>query len=204
VSLKLQARRRVGTGKGAGRRIRNLGLVPAVLYGNGKDAVNLAVAPRDVKALLDSEMGANVLFELDVNGGETVGLAMIQSFQKHPVKRTLVHCDLLRLDPAEVRTFKLPIALDGESPAGRAGARVRFVTRHIRVRCLPGALPDALHVDVSEVAIGGEIRLGDVVAPSGVELVYSDNAPVFAASANIQEDEEDEDGEEEAEEEAGT
>lgn len=205
MTLSLQARRRVGTGKGAGRRIRANGLIPAVLYGNKAEPVNLAVEPADIKRLLESPKGRNATFTLEVNGGETVAVAMIKDWQKDPVRRTLVHCDLIRLDPTVSRKYRVPIKLVGVSPAEKAGAKVRFITRHIKVTCLPGDIPEGIEADISVVGLGGIVRLADIVPPSGVELHYHDNAPVFSASTSIKGDLEEgeaegEEGEEAAEE----
>lgn len=178
----LNARRRVGTGKGAGRRIRANGLIPAVLYGNKGDAVNLALEPKAVKAILQSPMGRNSMFKVAVDGGETVELARFADFTKHPTKRTLVHCDVQRLDPQIIRTWKVPIRLTGTSPAEKAGCRVRFVTRTLHIKCLPGDVPESIEVNVEEVQPGGEIRIESLQAADGITYLYNNNFPIVAAS----------------------
>ncbi len=181
MSLTLEARRRVGTGKGAGRRIRSNGLAPAVLYGHGGEAVNLAVDPRDVKRILATEHGMNSTFTLSVNGGETVAVAKIADLQKHPVKRSLVHVDLLRLDPERALEVKVPLNLSGVGPAQKMGARIRHVTREIRVRCKPALIPAAITVDTSTLEPATSVKLADVKVAPGLELVYSHNALVVEA-----------------------
>lgn len=182
MSLKLVARRRVGLGKGAGRRIRARGMIPAVLYGDGGANVNLALEPADVKQILQSKSGLNTIFTLEVDGGETVPLARIVQFQKNPIKRTLVHCDLQRLAADKKLSILVPIELTGISAAGKLGAKIRFVTRSVRVSCLPADIPVALVVDQTPLQPTEAIRLGDITPPEGVELVYHDNAPIVVAS----------------------
>ena len=200
VTLKLTARRRVGTGKGAGRRIRSGGLIPAVMYGDTSEPVNLAVNPKAVRDLLLSPSGRNTLFSVEVDGGETVALARFAGYQQDPVRRTLLHCDIQRLNPEQERTFKVPIQLQGTSAAEKAGGRVRFVTRMVKLMCRPQDCPATLEVDVSEVGLGQTIRLGDVNPPANSKLLFSDNAPVVVASAGVivDEDETEESGEEAA------
>lgn len=183
MSFEIEARRRVGTGKGAGRRIRSRGMVPAVLYGNGGAAVNLAVKPAVVKQVLKSPMGINSVFSVKVEGGESVAHARLVAFQKDPVKRTLVHCDFQRLDPAKPIKVRIPITLEGVSEASKQGSRVRFVTRWIMAKCLPGAIPESIVVDQTNLEPSSELRLSEVVAPEDVELIFGDNAPVLVAQA---------------------
>ncbi len=181
MSQNLEARRRVGIGKGAGRRIRSSGLVPAVLYGAGGPSVNLALDPRDVKKILGSTRGINSTFSLSVNGGETVTLAKFSEFQRHPLKRTLIHADIVRLDPERLVTFKVPLNLVGVGPAQKMGARIRHVTREVVVECKPADCPEQVAVDTSTMEPATIIRLADVVPGPGLRLVYNDNAPVVEA-----------------------
>jgi large subunit ribosomal protein L25 len=182
---KLQARRRVGLGKGAGRRIRARGMIPAVLYGNQQGPESLAVNPGDVKALLQSSRGQNAIFSVEVDGGETVELARVKAFQKDPIKRTLVHCDLQRLSADKPELFKVPIVLTGESPAVKIGCKMRFITKTIPVSCLPGDCPETLEVSIDSLEAGDIIRLGEVDCPSSMTFEMADNIPVVSVSANV-------------------
>jgi len=181
VTLKLEARRRVSTGKGAGRRIRSLGLVPAVLYGGDQAPVNLAVEPKAIKHILGGPKAMNTMFQVSVDGGETVSLARVAAIQKDPVRRTLVHCDLQRLDADKALKFKVPITLDGVGPAQKIGAKIRFVTRRVVLRCRPEDVPAAVLVDMTRLKPGGSIRLSDLVIGESLELLYRDNAPIVVA-----------------------
>jgi len=197
--MKLEARRRVGTGKGAGRRIRDKDMIPAVLYGNHGDAVNLALNPKSVRELLKSPKGINTAFELTVDGGETVPCALVKTYQKDPLRRTLLHCDFIRLDPNKNRHFQIPVTLTGTSLAEQEGGRLLFITRTFGVECIPADVPVSIEVDVSDLDIGDRLRLSDVLLPSGLTLVDAPNTPVVTATtalAEIVEEEELEEGEE--------
>ena len=183
--MKLTARRRVGTGKGAGRRIRSNGLIPAVLYGNKGEAVNLALEPKAVREVLSSPKGQNQIVSIEVVGGESVAYAHIVDFQKHPVKRTLVHCDLQRVDESATRLYTVPIRLEGRSMAEKTGGRIVFVTRRTRVRCKPTDVPEAITVDVSPLEIGESIRIADLKTDPALVLVYSDNYPVATGAGAL-------------------
>ena len=180
---KLQARRRVGTGKGAGRRIRDNGMIPGVMYGNGQDNVNLAFDPRHVKAILTSPKGINSTFSVDVDGGEDVALARFASFQKDPVRRTLVHADVQRLDPERKLAFKVPLRLVDSGPAQSIGCKIRFVTRHVKVLCRPEDVPAEITVSTKSLEPSSAIRLSDMTVDSTLTLMYKDNAPIVQAGA---------------------
>ncbi len=179
----LKARRRVGTGKGAGRRIRDKGMIPGVMYGNGLENVNVAFDPRDVREILTSAKGINSTFSLDVDGGEDVALARIAAFQKDPVRRTLVHADIQRLDPERKLTFKVPIRLTGNGPAQRIGSKIRFVTRYVKVLCRPQDVPAELTVSTEALEPSSAIRLSDMDVSSELTLMYKDNAPIVQAGS---------------------
>jgi large subunit ribosomal protein L25 len=185
VTQTLEARRRVGIGKGAGRRIRSSGLIPAVMYGNGLPSVNLAVDPRDVKKILATPKGANSVFSVTVNGGETVEMARLAEFQKHPLKRTMVHCDVLRLNPDVPLTFKVALNLVGVGPAQKMGARIRHVTREVRIECKPALCPASIDYDTSTLEPSTIIRLSDLKPADGIKVLYNDNAPVVESGPVI-------------------
>lgn len=183
MSIKLVARRRVGTGKGAGRRIRDRGMIPAILYGGGRENVNLAIEPGQVKQVLQSARGANAVFPLQVEGGELAEHVRIVDYTKHPLKRTLVHCDFQRVDPQKPLKSLVPFELTGTSDAAKLGSKIRFVTRHVWVKSLPADIPVCVVVDQAALVPGGAIRLADIKAPDGVELLYRDNAPIVVAQS---------------------
>jgi len=174
-------------------------MIPAVLYGRGGDAINLALNPKDVREILLSSKGQNSVFSLEVDGGETVDCAIVGDYQKDPVKRTLVHCDLLRLDPNSPREFQIPFRLVGTSKAEKLGGRTIFSTRSSWVQCTPMNVPECIEIDVTDLDIGDRIRIADVEAPEGVKLVFTQNAPIVTAAvalAIIEEELDDVEGEE--------
>ena len=196
MSHVLQARRRVGHGKGAGRRVRANGLIPAVVYGQGQEPVSVALDPKAVKAILMSPKRRNTTFQLEVDGGETTALCRIGEIQKHPAKRTLVHCDIVRLDPARPLKAKVPLALVGKSKAEVVGGKIRFVVREVVVEALPAEVPERIDVDVTKVGVGHTLRLADVAATDQYKLVFRDNAPIAVGIGKVVEADDEEEAEE--------
>lgn len=192
MSHVLQARRRVGHGKGAGRRVRASGLIPAVVYGQGQEPVSVALDPKAVKAILLSPKRRNTTFQLEVEGGETTAFCRIGDIQKHPAKRTLVHCDIVRLDPTRPLKAKVPLALVGKSQAEVVGGKIRFVVREVVVEALPAEVPERIDIDITHVGVGEALRLADVAATDQYKLVFRDNAPIAMGLGKVIEVEEDE------------
>ncbi len=176
----LQATARTGRGKNAAYRLRASGRLPAALYGQGIEPVPLAVDPRAVVQILESPAGRNTLLDLQIEGEDTPRLALIQEVQVHPWKRRILHVDLWQVRPDQLITRSVPITGDGHAPSEKLGALVRRTMRELRVRCLPEALPAAIHFDLSQVPLTQDaVTVSEVVPPEGVTIQYKHDFAVF-------------------------
>src|SRR6185312_231864 len=129
--------------KNAARRVRRDGKVPAVVYGAGKDAVSVAVDPRQVKLILHSATGHNTIFDLAMDGERTK--AMIVDWQYEPIKGSLLHIDLKRIAMDQKLRVNVPIALKGEAVGVKQqGGILEQVLREVEVECLPGDIPNTI------------------------------------------------------------
>lgn len=176
----VRVRRRDVTGKGAARKLRALGYIPAVLYGRGVDSIPLVVNPKEVIGAFRGTRGANAVVRLEFVGdgsGEDC-LAMVREYAAHPVRRNLLHCDFLRVSEDSEVTVEVPIRLVGKSEGERLGAKVSNPLSRVKVRCRVQDIPSAIEVDVTRMGVGGEILLSEVLPPPGVTLVYTKDVPV--------------------------
>lgn len=170
----LQAQIREATGKGAGRKLRAAGRIPAVLYGRGRESVLLSLEPRSLeRALSSSHAGMNTLFDLHVEGrqgaGETV--VLVKDLQRNPVKGTLVHADLYQVDLSKTIEVAVPIHIVGTAVGvSLNGGILDIALREIEIECLPRAIPDQIDLDVSAVDIGESLHVRDIPLPAGVTL----------------------------------
>lgn len=161
----LEVQKREGHGKNEARRLRAAGRIPAVVYGSRKgkarEAVPVAVDPKEVMHILHSESGANTLITLKLEGAES--RVMVKEYQLDPVTNKLLHADFFELAMDRAITVTVPIAVRGE-PAGvkQQGGLLDFVTRDIQVQCLPTDIPSQIDVDVSELMLHQSIRLRDL------------------------------------------
>ena len=192
---------RANVGKKDTKALRNEGLVPCVLYGAG-DQVHFSVRSVDVQKLIFSPDVYQV--ELDIEGGRKA-VAIIQDLQMHPVKDTPVHVDFLELKDDKKVKVSLPVRHTGSAIGVMNGGKLRRPYRKLQVVGLPGDLPEAITVDVTELKIGQGIRISDL-DNEGIEFLEPDNAVIIAvkmARGAVDEEEELEEGEEGTEGEEG-
>jgi large subunit ribosomal protein L25 len=173
----LEAQARTPGNKNAARRVRRGGKVPAVLYGAGKDAVSLAVDPRQVTLILHSKTGHNTIFDL-VNGAEKTK-AMIVDWQYEPIKGSLLHIDLKRIAMDQKLTVAVPITLKGEAEGVKQqGGILEQMLREVELQCLPGDIPSSIEADVSSLIFGKVLRVSDLPVSDKYKFVTDANQPV--------------------------
>ena len=159
------------TGRSAGsrnsRRLRREGKIPGILYGHGTDPVALAIDGRELRHALSTEAGTNALLNLQVNGGSQ--LAMARMLQRDPVRNTVIHVDFQIVSRDEVVQADVSIHLHGEAIKVKHGdGVVEQQLFHLTVSSTPARIPTEIQVDISELAIGEAIRVGDIKLPDGV------------------------------------
>ncbi len=116
-----------------------------MLYGAGGDAVAVAVSPKEINRILHSKTGHNTIFNLAVKGGETTPV-MVVDWQIDPIKETLLHVDLKRIDLTKRIRVKVPVHTVGEPKGVKLqGGLHELITREIEIECLPDEIPGAVH-----------------------------------------------------------
>ena len=156
---------RTSTGKGASRRARREGKVPAVLYGHGSEPQHLELNARDFAAVL-RHSGTNAVLVLDVNGQEQ--LALTKALAIHPIRRTITHADLIIVRRCEKVTVEVSVVVEGEA---ESGTLVTQDATTIEIEAEALSIPESLTVSVEGVGGGTQILAGEVPLPSGVTLV---------------------------------
>jgi len=183
ISFSFGADPRGAQGKGASRRLRRSGKVPAILYGGHKEAQSLVLDQQNLLTMISDERFYSSIVQLKVDG--TAQEAIVKDVQMHPAKNVVVHVDLQRVVENEVIRLSLPIHFKGESvsPGVKTqGGIVSHMRTEVEVSCLPKDLPEFLELDLSSMNLNETRFLGDVPLPSGVtipELAHR-NAPVVS------------------------
>ena len=174
----LTATVRDGVGKGVARKLRAAGQLPAVIYGQGSDAITVAVPTAEVEAIFRRTANRNTLLSLNVGGDEHV--CLVKEAQRHPVDRHLWHLDLYRVDPASTVRVRVELKPKGTAQGVKMGGRLQVMRRHLDVICKPADIPAVIHVDVGDLEIGKFAKVSDVTPPDGVTIVYKGDFNLFA------------------------
>jgi large subunit ribosomal protein L25 len=161
----LTAAVRTETGKGASRRARRLGKVPAVLYGHGADPQHLELDAHDFSAVL-RHSGTNAVLTLDIEGKEQ--LALTKSLEIHPIRRSIQHADLLVVRRGEKVTVEVNVVVEGEAANGTL---VTQDANTITIEADVQSIPDHLTVSVEGAEIGTQFAAASITLPAGVSLV---------------------------------
>jgi large subunit ribosomal protein L25 len=163
---------RAATGKGAVRKLRAAGRIPAILYGQGKESVPLSIDPRALEKVLRVG-GANALLDLTVEGRPELGspVALVKELQRHPIRGTIMHADLYQVDLTRTVEVEVPVHLIGKAKGIDFGGILEHSLREIALECLPRSIPASIEVDVSNMEVGDVIHVRDLVLPPGVSLM---------------------------------
>ncbi|HET7665431.1 MAG TPA: 50S ribosomal protein L25/general stress protein Ctc [Mycobacterium sp.] len=162
---KLTAAVRTETGKGASRRARRNGKVPAVLYGHGADPQHLELDAHDFAAVL-RHSGTNAVLSLDIDGKEQ--LALTKALDIHPIRRNIQHADLLVVRRGEKVTVEVNVVVEGEAVPGTL---VTQDTNTITIEAEALSIPEQVTVSIEGAEIGTQFTAGAITLPSGVTLI---------------------------------
>lgn len=170
------------TGSRASGRLRAAGKVPATLYGLGREAVSVSVEWRELRHALTTDAGLNAIIDLSVDGAPSE-LTIVKDLQRHPIRRDVLHVDLLRVSADVAIEVEVPITLVGEAKAVTSNdGMVEQLMFHLTVLAKPGSIPDELTIDISDLEIGHALRVGDIELPSGAETNVDPEEPVVTGA----------------------
>lgn len=169
----LKASRRGTGGKGAARKLRGGGQVPAVLYGHGDRTESLAVDAHELDLLLHHVNPENTLIGLDIDGSRSD--VLIREIQRHPYRPEVLHVDFLLVHGDEALKLDVPVRLLG-TPVGvlEDGGVLDQVIYELHVECLPRHIPEAAEVDISGLRVGESVRVSDISLPNVTILTDAD------------------------------
>jgi large subunit ribosomal protein L25 len=187
ISFTVGADPREMQGKGASRRLRHAGKVPAILYGGGTAPRALTLDQRNLLTLIDNEKFYSSIIQIKV-GAESEP-AIVKDVQMHPAKNAVVHIDLQRVLENEKIRVRLPIHFRNQANAPGVktlGGVVSHRMSDVEVSCLPKDLPEYLELDLGGMGLNETLFLADVPLPAGVtipELSQGKNAAVVSVHA---------------------
>ena len=167
----INVERRNDEGKGASRRLRRAGFVPAIVYGGELKPVSIQIQHKDVWHASQNEWFYSSILDLSLGGD--VQKVLLRDMQRHPFKQLVLHLDFQRINENEAIRLRVPLHFLNQdtSPAGKtAGVVVTHEMNDVEVACLPKNLPEFIEVDLGALKTGDIIHLSDLKLPSGVEI----------------------------------
>ncbi len=170
--IELNAEPRSDLGKGASRRLRKTGLVPAIVYGGKLDPTSITLQHNDFIHQLENETIYTQILLLKM--GKKKQEVILRDLQRHPHKQLIMHADFMRIDEKKTLNVTVPIHfLNEENCHGVKieGGLLNHLQSEIEIVCLPKDLPEFLELDVEDLKIGDSLHLSDIKMPEGVEIV---------------------------------
>jgi large subunit ribosomal protein L25 len=156
-SLEINGKVREVTGKKDSKKLRSEKLVPCVLYG-GEENIHFHTSFSDFRSLIYTPD----VFVVNLNIDGKVHQSILQDMQWHPVEEQLVHADFLLINDTKPVKVELPVTIEGTAKGIKVGGKLKVNLRKIKVKGLVKDLPDAIHVDVTELDLGDSIKVGDL------------------------------------------
>jgi large subunit ribosomal protein L25 len=167
----IPAESRTDEGKGASRRLRQTGKVPAILYGGSDAPANIQLYHNTVFLASHNEWFYSAILDLKLDG--KAQKVLLRDMQRHPFKPQLLHLDFQRVDENKAIRIRVPLHFlnQEKSPAGKmAGVLISHALTDIEISCLPKDLPEFISVDLGELNVGDIVHISDLKLPGGVEI----------------------------------
>jgi large subunit ribosomal protein L25 len=178
MERKLKAEVRDGIGKGAARKIRAAGRIPAVVYGHGVDPLHVSVDAKELFHLLHTDAGMNVLVDMRVNSDHF--LAMPREVQRNNIRGQFLHVDFLRIKRDEKISVEVPIHIVGESHGVKEGGVIEHHLWNLHLECFPQDVPTAIEADISRLGINESLKVSDLQIPDNLTLLTSPDEVVVS------------------------
>lgn len=173
--VSLEAKRRDGTGTSKVRKLRLQGLVPAVVYGRGREPVPVTVDGKSLRASLHTHAGVNVLIDLSIaDGSRSTETVMVREVQRGMFRREIIHVDFHTIDLTETLEAHVRLVFTGQAKGVvDDGGVLEIHLREVVVECLPAQIPESIEIDISALGVGDSLHASDIKMPAEVTMVTS-------------------------------
>jgi large subunit ribosomal protein L25 len=181
---------RTGRGKGVARKLRQQGLIPAILYGGASGTIALSVDSHNLHQFLAKGVAETNVIELSIENAEETKKVqtILKDYQIDPVIRSLVHADFMEVSMDQTLELNVPLELTGEALGVKAGGVLEFVTREVSIECLPADMVDNITIDISSLAIGDSLTVGDLTLDERHTLLTSTDVVIVTVAHPIAEE----------------
>jgi len=177
-------------GKGPARKLRATGMIPGVLYGRGKEPEALTVSPDALRKALKTSHGLNTVLTLKFEGGKPQRLALLKDWDQELTTQRLLHADFVEISLDRAVRVEVPLHVVGKSKGVTDGGILDVIRHVLVVDALPANIPTAIEIDVTELAVGDALHIGELKLPEGVKAVGNTALAVVSVVAPKAEKEE--------------
>lgn len=169
VTKSLKAWKREGTGKGAARKLRAAGRVPAVIYGKDLEPISIEIDAMEAGHLFQAISVENTIVDVEIEGEKEPHQTLVREVQAHPHRMELIHVDFYRIQKGVAVAVEVPVHLEG-TPVGvkQHGGNLEQIIHELPVECIPSLIPESIVVDVSGLDIEESLHVSDITLPEGV------------------------------------
>jgi large subunit ribosomal protein L25 len=195
--FELNATVRKTTGNSPARELRRGGHIPAILYGPKTEPMMLSVNHKELEQILKKGNIGSIILNLVIQNGKKVTKpAMIKELQSHPVSRVFLHVDFYEIDMKRKINVMIPVVTKGVCKGVELGGLLQIIRREIEVLCMPGDIPEAIEIDITDLDVGDSVHVEEIPLGDNVEIPADVNFTVLTiVSPKIEEVEEEEEGE---------
>jgi large subunit ribosomal protein L25 len=200
--IELNADMRESVGNGPARALRREGRVPAILYGPGKDSVMLSILTSELENIIKDSAGGQLFVDLIIDDKKKEKRhAMVKELQTNPTSRELLHVDFYEISMDRKIKVNVPVVAVGKSKGVEFGGILQIIRRELEVLCLPGEIPEAFEIDISDLDIGDSVHVEEIPLKGDIEIQAEVNFTVLTiVSPKVEEEPEVEEEEVEGEE----
>ena len=173
--------KRAATGKGAARRLRVAGNVPAIFYGAGGENILLTVNEKTFRKHYEN-VGKTGVFKLEIeDGGDKKEYnCLVWQVVYHPYKKQITHIDFLGVDLAKDIKIRVPLVITGTSKGVKLGGRLEVYREQVTILAKPLALPSQIVIDITNLDINQGVQVADLTLPEGVSAYYDTNFAILS------------------------
>lgn len=170
INVTLNAQLRTGGGTGAARAMRRAGFVPGIIYGHGEETRACKVDAKELERLVTSVAFESTIIDLKLDDGD-IPQVLIREIQIHPYRSELLHVDFLTIRKGEKVKLSVPVQITGVAPGVKEGGIMEHLRHEVEIRTIPSKIPDLLELDSSEMGIGDQLTVADIVVSDDVEIL---------------------------------
>ena len=184
--IQLNGTRRDDLGKGGSRKARAAGRIPGVIYGHGETPVAMSIDGREFSTAMRAHKGGNAIVNLKIDGGDHT--ALVRDAQIDPLSRAVLHLDFQRISLTETVEVEVVVHPVGVAIGVKDGGGIlELITRQLEVRCLPTAIPAAIDVDVTALAVGQSLHVSDIKVEGLTILTPGDTTVITVVAPTVEE-----------------